>query len=920
MRVCLPWEVRGADLTGFFSLLHRKEVSVSSQFSAKSGRIHVLLLNFGSEVAVIAAKTFVLGVGSQGSFFHVCTADGREHQLSNGMGVECGAKGWAVASVSSEPKFFAQFPQLFCEDTCRIPEHMQRFRVRKDDISWVGDMIYRGKCAVNVENLVPARAIDETVESMLRDGYVEEVGDSSSLMLHPLIFLPKPDGRTRLVIDLRRINGHTRHTRGGLPAIHTVFRQVPTTWRFFCKIDIKNGYHRVPVERSLGDLFAFGIRRRFFRYKVLPQGWAASPHIFHAVMMEICSGHEAIHYIDDIILGASTLKELTARVSALLATLQKYGLQIQQKKFLFGKESVEFLGFELRSGGRVSAESYLQKRREALEGRIETKRDLQSLLGTLKVARHFVPGLSQKTAGLQKLLLAMASSSLGTEEKEQAHELAKKAWGEVLESCVTVQMAMPEKARFELYTDWSTEAMGYVLFAEGEDGRHITDINSTRAVERTAVSSFLGELRGIVWALKKTRHIVWTSAIKVCCDNQGTVARLQKGDVMGDDVRCSRLMGWLWGNFPQVQFEYVPGAINQVADYLSRRKGQQKEGKVVGAVMLQQRPLVDVVRSRLEKAHQGHWHAERTWQHLKRDGPVWPGARKEVFQYVEQCPNCQHFRGLEHREPWTGMEITHPNDVVFGDFLGPITLSRGRGKRVLLVLVDGFSRITHLHVAKTPTERTVLRGLKRWEQALSWKHGHIRMFMADRGAAFIGGGVRAFCEEHGIKQRWSPSHAPWCNGAAERQVGNVKTRLAKILWKSAEDISIHTLEEILNQGICETTGFTPMELCWGRRRDGSLMTDMEWEQAMHLAQQKRAAGRQRDREAYLRKFSSKPPLQTGQWVLAYEPHKKRHALHSPWTGPHLTAEPRGSRLWMVWKNGSSRRVGPFHAEHLRLYC
>ena len=111
---------------------------------------------------------------------------------------------------------------------------------------------------------------------------------------------------------------------------------------------------------------------------------------------------------------------------------------------------------------------------------------------------------------------------------------------------------------------------------------------------------------------------------------------------------------------------------------------------------------------------------------------------------------------------------------------------------------------------------------------MAWRHGHTRILMADRGAAFTGGRVRAFCHERGIRRQWSASHAPWSNGAAERQVGNAKSRLARTLWKSTADISLHTLEKILNGGNCEATGFAPTELRWGRRRDGSLMTRAEW--------------------------------------------------------------------------------------------
>ena len=66
-------------------------------------------------------------------------------------------------------------------------------------------------------------------------------------------------------------------------------------------------------------------------------------------------------------------------------------MQVQSKKIESGKSEVEFLGYELRSGGSVSAERYLRERRRKVGCAIETKRELQSLLGTLNVARNFIP-------------------------------------------------------------------------------------------------------------------------------------------------------------------------------------------------------------------------------------------------------------------------------------------------------------------------------------------------------------------------------------------------------------------------------------------------------------------------------------------------------------------------------------------------
>ena len=88
------------------------------QFSAKSGRVTMFLSNVDQAVAVLATKTFVVGVGSLDGEFWVRKTDGREQCVSDGMGLECGAKDWSVANVDSGAKFFAQFPRLFSDQTC----------------------------------------------------------------------------------------------------------------------------------------------------------------------------------------------------------------------------------------------------------------------------------------------------------------------------------------------------------------------------------------------------------------------------------------------------------------------------------------------------------------------------------------------------------------------------------------------------------------------------------------------------------------------------------------------------------------------------------------------------------------------------------------------------------------------------------
>ena len=157
--------------------------------------------------------------------------------------------------------------------------------------------------------------------------------------------------------------------------------------------------------------------RRWYRCRVLPQGWNASPVVFHEIVMRICPEYDVLHYIDDIFLGAATLRELGERVATLLERLNEYRLQVQRKKFEFSIQSLEFLGFTVQAGGREGAERHLTTRRAAVKTDIRTKRGLQSLLGTLNVARHFVPAMASKLCGLQQILKTIKGNLMTTEEK-----------------------------------------------------------------------------------------------------------------------------------------------------------------------------------------------------------------------------------------------------------------------------------------------------------------------------------------------------------------------------------------------------------------------------------------------------------------------------------------------------------------------
>ena len=118
------------------------------------------------------------------------------------------------------------------------------------------------------------------------------------------MFVKRPDGKLRLVVDYRLLNVVTVKNRYPLPLIPEMLDRLNTA-KIFTKIDLRNAYHQVRVKEGDEWKTTFRCGEGHFEYQVCPQGPTNAPAMFQHFMNGILRDHldvTAVGILDDVII------------------------------------------------------------------------------------------------------------------------------------------------------------------------------------------------------------------------------------------------------------------------------------------------------------------------------------------------------------------------------------------------------------------------------------------------------------------------------------------------------------------------------------------------------------------------------------------------------------------------------------------
>ena len=247
----------------------------------------------------------------------------------------------------------------------------------------------------------------------------------------PIFAQRKPNGKIRILVDLRKINSLIAddYANNNHPVSMSDEGQHLAGKSLFCKLDCSQAYPSLQMadQRSV-EMLAFNFASRTFAYKRLAQGFSRFLFVFSSFMREyldpVVKADQCAQYVDDIGIAANNASDLTRNIRAVFNCIHQAGVKLTIEKCHFGVTQVEFLGRTISPEGISPQAPKIQKFLDKLRFP-RTKEALQRYLSFVNYYRRYFPRLAEKLNPFHKLLKTEVPINITSELKDTFDSLNK---------------------------------------------------------------------------------------------------------------------------------------------------------------------------------------------------------------------------------------------------------------------------------------------------------------------------------------------------------------------------------------------------------------------------------------------------------------------------------------------------------------
>ena len=413
---------------------------------------------------------------------------------------------------------------------------------------------------------VMRRETERQIEEMLKNDIIE---NSNSEWHAPVVLVRKKNNEWRFCIDYRRLNAVTKTKVFPLPRMEDMFQAVGESKpQFLTILDLASGFWQIPLDKQSREKTAFITEGGLYHFKRLPYGMKNSSSTFQRLMAEVLRDINwkfCLVYIDDILIFSKDFDSHLDHLSQVFDRLRKANLTLKISKCEFATTSVSYLGHTISKDGIAVDPAKTKVIREFPTPRHAN--DVRSFLGMCNFFRKFIPKFAHIANPLNQLLRKDAKFQW-TDACQEAFDTLKQ---KLVEPPVLAFADL--SLSFQLSTDSSNHAIGYVLEQKDEHGRPRAIAYGGRSLRGSEIAWSISdkECLAVIEGIKAYHHYLANDHFDVYTDH---IALKWLQSIKQTTGRLARWSLMLQGyNFT---IHHRPGKKNTVADALSRREYKEK--------------------------------------------------------------------------------------------------------------------------------------------------------------------------------------------------------------------------------------------------------------------------------------------------------------------------------------------------------
>ncbi|KAM4063982.1 reverse transcriptase (RNA-dependent DNA polymerase) [Hirsutella rhossiliensis] len=711
------------------------------------------------------------------------------------------------------PQEYRKYDKLFKEELeTGLPEHSQWDHeiCLKDGRTPTFHKIYN----LNEKQLQTLR---DYLDENLRKGYIRT---STSEAGYPVMFVPKKNGKLRLVVDYRRLNDITMKDRTPLPLISELRDRLHGK-KWFTALDLKGAYNLIRMKKGHEWMTAFRTKFGLFEYLVMPFGLTNAPATFQRMINNVLREHLDIFvvvYLDDILIFSDTLEEHKEHVHKVLRALQNAKLLVEPEKSKFHTQEVDF-------GHTISP------------GEIRMQQDKINSVKEWPTPKN-----------VKDVQNCNTTTRLNEEGKEFTWDDKANEAFECIKTTITQEPVLttfdPER-QIELETDASDFALGAQIGQKDDEGRLRPIAFYSKKLHGAELNYpiYDKEFLAIIQAFKEFRHYLLGSKHKIkirwaeCLSEFDYEIIHRKGtengraDASADDPTTTQ------EHLLNMQQRQLNAIFKVNPDEGLTKKIQQAYDKVdweplpvvwedglakhQGKIFVPEELQDEVIREIHEHPTHGHQGIRRTMERIRRIYDF-PRMKKRISETIRKCELCARSKAERHK-PYGELQPLpvpkKPWDSIAFDHITKLPPSKEPMTNVkydsIFVITDRLTKYGYFLPYKEASNAEELAYV--FLRTIVSNHGLPNEIVSDRGSTFVAKFWQALMAQLGTKHKLSTAYHPQTDGQTERLNQTLEQYLRCYISYEQNDWVkwLPTAQLAYNSSVTETTKLSPAYANYG---------------------------------------------------------------------------------------------------------